>query len=65
MFKLGTLGLDALKLDGNLLGRDDVFSEVDFTEAAATDLTTDTVFVTDAKILEEELYQHTGLSAND
>lgn len=65
MFKLRTLGLDALKLDGNLLARDHVFSEVDFTEAAAADLTTDTVFVTDAKILEEELYQHTGLSPND
>jgi hypothetical protein len=65
MFKLRTLGLDAFKLDGNLLGRDDVFSDVDFTEAAATNLTTDTVFITDAKILEEKIYQHTGLSPND
>jgi hypothetical protein len=61
MFQLRTIGLDAFKLDGNLLGSDDVFSEVDLTEAAATDLTTDSVFVTDAKILEERLYQHTGL----
>ncbi|KFY46098.1 hypothetical protein V495_02649 [Pseudogymnoascus sp. VKM F-4514 (FW-929)] len=64
MFKLRTLGLDAFKLDGNLLGSDDFFSEVDLTEAAATDLTTDSVFVTDAKILEEEAFQHTGLSPN-
>ncbi|KFY01946.1 hypothetical protein O988_02433 [Pseudogymnoascus sp. VKM F-3808] len=28
MFKLGTLGLDALKLDGNPLARDHVFSEI-------------------------------------
>jgi hypothetical protein len=65
MFKLRTLGLHALKLDGNLLARDHVFSEVDFTESAATYLTADTVFVTDTKILEEELYQHTGLSLKD
>lgn len=64
VFKLRTLGLGALKLDGNLLARDYVLSEVDFTEGAATDLTTDTIFVTDAKILEEEVIQHTGLSRN-
>ena len=45
------LGLDALELDGNLLARDDVSSEVDITEGAAPDLTTDTVLITDAKIL--------------
>ena len=45
------LGLDALELDGNLLARDDVGSEVDITEGAASDLTADTVLITDAKIL--------------
>lgn len=46
------LGLDALELDGNLLTRDDVGSEVDVTEGARSDLTADTVFVTDSQILE-------------
>ena len=51
IFELGVLGLDALELDGNLLARDDVGSEVDITEGAASDLTADTVLITDAKIL--------------
>jgi hypothetical protein len=53
IFELGVLGLDALKLDGNLLAGDDVGPEVNVTETAATNLTTDTVLVADAKILEE------------
>lgn len=45
------LGLDGLKLDGNLLSRNDVGTKVDVTEGTGTDLTTDAVLVTDAKIL--------------
>jgi hypothetical protein len=47
------LGLDAFKFDGDLLARDDVGSEVDISEGAATDLTTDAVFITNTKILGE------------
>jgi len=47
------LGLDRLKLDGNLFTGDDVGAEVDITEAATSDLTTDAVLVADAKILPE------------
>ena len=54
IFELGVLGLDALQLDGNLLARDDVGSEVDVTEGAATDLSANAVLVTDAKILHKE-----------
>jgi hypothetical protein len=53
IFELGVLGLDRLKLDGNLFTRDDVGAEVDVTEAATSDLTTDAVLVADAKILWE------------
>jgi len=45
------LGLDTLKLDGNLFTGDDVGSEVDVTETTTTDLTTNAVFIADAKIL--------------
>jgi len=45
------LSLHALKLDGNLFTRDDVCTQVDISEAAAADLPTDAVLVTDAKIL--------------
>lgn len=51
IFELGVLGLDALQLDGDLFARDDVGTEVNITERTGTDLTTDTVLVTDAKIL--------------
>jgi hypothetical protein len=51
IFELGVLGLDTLKLDGNLFTRDDVGSEIDITKRSTTDLTTDTVFIADAKIL--------------
>jgi hypothetical protein len=54
------LGLDALELDGNLLSRDDIGSEVDVTEGATTDLTTDAVFITYAKILERSVYRLHG-----
>ena len=54
IFELRVLGLDALELDGNLFTRDDVGSEVNVAEGATTDFTTDTIFITDAKILQEE-----------
>lgn len=50
IFELGVLGLDRLKLDGNLFTGDDVGAEVDITEAATSDLTTDAVLVADTKI---------------
>jgi len=50
ILQLWVLGLDRLQLNGNLLARDDVGSEVDITETSTTDLTTDAVFVADAKI---------------
>ena len=53
IFELGVLGLDRLKLDGNLFTRDNISAEVDVTEAATSDLTTDAVLVADAKILQE------------
>jgi len=53
IFELGVLGLDRLKLDGNLFTGDDVGAEVDITEAATSDLTTDAVLVADTKILPE------------
>jgi hypothetical protein len=49
------LGLDALELDGDLLAGDDVGSEVDVTKGATTNLAADAVFITDAKILEDEV----------
>ena len=45
------LGLDALKLDRDLLARDDVGSEIDVTEATTSNLSADTVLVAYAKIL--------------
>jgi hypothetical protein len=53
IFELGVLGLDRLKLDGNLFTRDNISAEVDVTEAATSDLTTDAVLVADATILQE------------
>ena len=53
IFELGMLGLDGLKLDGDFFTRNDVGSEIDITETATTDLTTDTVFIADAKILQD------------
>jgi len=50
IFKLRVLGLDTLELDSNLFARDDVGSEVDITETTTADLSSDTVFITDAKI---------------
>lgn len=50
VLQLGVLGLDGLELDGNLLTGDDVGAEVDVTERTRTDLSTDTVLVTDAQI---------------
>ena len=51
IFELWMFGLNALKLDGNLFTGDDVGSEVNITETATTDLTTDAVFIAYTKIL--------------
>ena len=51
IFELGVLGLDGLKLDGNLFARDDVGTKINVTERTAANLATDTVLVADAKIL--------------
>lgn len=51
ILKLGVLGLDALKLDGNLFTGDDVSAEVNITERARADLATDPVLVANAEIL--------------
>ena len=51
ILELRVLGLDALKLDGDLLAGDDVGAEVDVAERAGTDLAADAVLVTDAEIL--------------
>lgn len=45
------LGLDRLKLDGNLLSGNDVCSEVDVAKRTGADLAANPVFITDAKIL--------------
>lgn len=50
VLELRVLGLDTLKLDGNLLSRDDISAQVDIPERARSDLSTDAVLVTDAKI---------------
>jgi hypothetical protein len=55
IFQLGVLGLDTLELDGNLFARDDVGSEVDITKTTTADLSSDTVFITDAKILQRKI----------
>lgn len=51
ILQLWVLGLDALELDGDLLSRDDVGSEVDVSERARANFASDAVLVTDAKIL--------------
>jgi hypothetical protein len=50
ILELRVLGLDRLELDSNFLTRDDIGSEVDIAKRAGSDLTADTVLVTDAKI---------------
>lgn len=55
IFELRVLGLDALELDGNLFSRDDVGAEVDITERTRSDFSADTVLVTDAQILIEQV----------
>lgn len=52
ILELWVLGLDALELDGNLFTGDDVGSEIDITETTTTNLSTDAVLVTNAKILQ-------------
>ena len=44
-------GLDTLKLDSNLLSGYNIGSEAYVTERATTNLSSDAVFITDAKIL--------------
>ena len=51
VFQLRVLGLDGLELDSDFLAGDYVGTEVDVTERARTDLSADTVLVTNAKIL--------------
>jgi hypothetical protein len=51
IFELRVLGLNTLQLNGNLFTGDDVGAEVDITERAGADLSTDTVLVTNAEIL--------------
>lgn len=58
IFQLGVLGLDAFELDGNFFARDDVGAQVDVAERTGTDLATDAVLVTDAKILYEHVSCH-------
>lgn len=53
IFKLGVLGLDALELDGDLFAGDDVGTQVNVTERTRSDLSADTVLVTDSQILIE------------
>ena len=55
IFELWMFSLNALKLDGNLFTGDDVGSEVNITETATTDLTTDAVLIAYAKILQKEV----------
>ena len=55
IFELWVLGLDALELDGDFLAGNDVGSEVDITKGSTTDLSADTVLVTDAEILRGRL----------
>jgi len=52
ILELGVLRLDGFELDGNLLARDDVGSEVNVTKRTGTDLATDPVLVADTQILE-------------
>lgn len=51
VLKLRVLGLNALQLDSDFLTRDNVGTQVDIAKRAGSDLSTDAVFVTDAKIL--------------
>lgn len=50
VLELRVLGFDRLKLDGDLLTRDDVDAEVDVTEGAGADLLTDAVLSSYTKI---------------
>jgi hypothetical protein len=52
IFELWVLGLDALKLDSDLLARNNVSTEIDVTERAGANLSADAVLVADAKILQ-------------
>lgn len=47
------LRFDRLEFDRNLFAGDDVGAEVDITEGTGADFSTNTVLVTDAKILEK------------
>lgn len=54
IFELRMLSLDRLKLDSNLFTRDDVGTKVDITKGTTTDLSTNAVFITHAKILQRD-----------
>lgn len=51
VFKLGVLCFDRLQFDRNLFAGDDVGTEVYVTEGTGADFSTNTVLVTDAKVL--------------
>lgn len=51
------LSLDGLKLDGDLLARDDVSPQVDIAKRAGANLSTDAVLVTDTEILRANVSQ--------
>jgi hypothetical protein len=51
ILELRVLGLDGLKLDGNLLAGNDVCPQVDIAEGSRTNFAADAVLVTDAEIL--------------
>jgi hypothetical protein len=50
ILELGVLGLYALELNGNLFARDNVGAEVDVTETTTANLSSNAVFIADAKI---------------
>lgn len=58
VLELGVLGLDALKLDGNLFAGDDVGAQVDVTERTGANLPADAVLVTDTQVLGVVLALH-------
>lgn len=51
ILELRVLGLDALKLDGNLFARDDVGAKVDVTEAAGANLAANAVLIAHSEVL--------------
>jgi hypothetical protein len=56
------LGLDAFQFDGNFFARNDVCAQIDVTETAAPDLSTDAVLVADSEILLKQGSAHFSLN---